>query len=852
MTDWNGAGTKAGLEVWRIEKLVPTPVPTKMYGQFYDGDAYIVCKTTQRSGSSALDIDIHFWLGENVSQDEQGVAAYKTVELDEHLGGAAIQHREVQGYESEQFMQLFKKVEYLKGGVASGFTHVERDSYETRLLRLKGSRSVRVATMELSSASLNSGDVFVLDMGLKLIQWNGAEANRKEKAKALDVCLSIKDDERGGKATIDACEQGAEPEEFWTALGGKGPVAPAISDTVSDTAKGAKTVTLYKVSDATGAMTTTEVAKDALGKEMLDSNDVFILDNVSEIFVWVGKGASTDERKGGMKVGDDYCTKAGRPKGTRVVKVMEGCETTVFKSNFATWSVASSAPVDFSATPRGNVASTPRDRSSSDLVAGALRQKQEKQAEIDDANGKMEVFRLEDFAPVAVEESLFGCFYAGDTYIIKYTYEKNGKEQYLLYYWLGADSTSDEKGAAALHVTKMDDQLGGAATQVRVVMGKEPSHFVRCFKGTMVVHSGGKASGFKNRADADSYDMDGISLFQIRGNDDNDTHAVQVAEKAASLNSGDYFVLQTPTTCYKWAGGASNESEGETAAKVAAALQATRALEDVKEGAEPDAFWDALGGKGEYPSARVMPEGSREPMLFQCSNSTGSLAIDPVFDFSQTDLTEEDVFLLDSFTSLFVWVGSEANEAEKSGAKKAAAKYITAKGYDADTPVLTIKSGAEPSVFTCNFLGWDATKKVAFVDPYEAKLAALKAANPPAPAPSIPALKKVATPEPAPPPASGAAAAPDVSDADAPKKRGSLTSAAIFDKDFADPGSNYAFNYEQLKVPAEQLPKGVDPRKREQYLKDEDFIKALGSPRGEFESLKPWKQNQLKKAAGLF
>ena len=85
-------------------------------------------------------------------------------------------------------------------------------------------------------------------------------------------------------------------------------------------------------------------------------------------------------------------------------------------------------------------------------------------------------------------------------------------------------------------------------------------------------------------------------------------------------------------------------------------------------------------------------------MLFQCSNSTGSLAIDPVFDFSQTDLTEEDVFLLDSFTSLFVWVGSEANEAEKSGAKEAAAAYITAKGYDADTPVLTIKSGAEPSV----------------------------------------------------------------------------------------------------------------------------------------------------------
>ena len=34
-------------------------------------------------------------LGDQSSQDEQGVAAYKTVELDDYLGGGPIQHREV-------------------------------------------------------------------------------------------------------------------------------------------------------------------------------------------------------------------------------------------------------------------------------------------------------------------------------------------------------------------------------------------------------------------------------------------------------------------------------------------------------------------------------------------------------------------------------------------------------------------------------------------------------------------------------------------------------------------------------------------------------------------------------------
>lgn len=34
---------------------------------------------------------------------------------------------------------------------------------------------------------------------------------------------------------------------------------------------------------------------------------------------------------------------------------------------------------------------------------------------------------------------------------------------------------------------------------MRVVQNKEPDHFLLIFKGKMVVHAGGRASGFKNR-----------------------------------------------------------------------------------------------------------------------------------------------------------------------------------------------------------------------------------------------------------------------------------------------------------------------------------------------------------------
>ena len=116
------------------------------------------------------------------------------------------------------------------------------------------------------------------------------------------------------------------------------------------------------------------------------------------------------------------------------------------------------------------------------------------------------------------------------------------------------ESSQDEKAAAAIHAFQLDDKYGGAPVQVRVVQNKEPDHFLLVFKGRMVVHAGGKASGFKNRADTDSYDVDGTRLFHVRGTNELNTRAVQVEEKASSLNSNDCFVLETPPCTYIWYG----------------------------------------------------------------------------------------------------------------------------------------------------------------------------------------------------------------------------------------------------------------------------------------------------------
>lgn len=42
---WKNAGSKVGIQVWRIKKFKVVHWPREDYGQFYNGDSYIVLNT---------------------------------------------------------------------------------------------------------------------------------------------------------------------------------------------------------------------------------------------------------------------------------------------------------------------------------------------------------------------------------------------------------------------------------------------------------------------------------------------------------------------------------------------------------------------------------------------------------------------------------------------------------------------------------------------------------------------------------------------------------------------------------------------------------------------------------------
>uniref|UniRef100_A0A669CX69 Villin like n=1 Tax=Oreochromis niloticus TaxID=8128 RepID=A0A669CX69_ORENI len=854
---------KPGLQIWTINKMQMDPVPPQAFGNFFEGDCYIVLYNK----GSRQSADIHYWVGRTSSQDEQGAAAIYVTQLDEYLGGSPVQYREVQGYESPRFRSYFKNgLIYKKGGVASGFNHVETNAYNVlRLLHVKGRKDVTATEVEVSWSSFNKGDIFLLDIGKAIVQWNGPQSNRREKLKAVLLAQDIRDRERGGRAQIGVVEGGDErssPElmkVLTTVLGPKpSQLKEATSDDVPDSAQ-KNSVRLYHVYDNSGNLVIQEVAKQPLTQDLLKTSDCFILDNKgSSVMVWKGKKASKEERQGAMNRALSYIKAKKYPASTTVEVMAEGAESAIFKHLFKSWTDKDQTQGLGTTHNVGKIAKV--DNGKFDVMELHARPELAAQYRmVDDASGDVKVWRIENLEPAEVDPKSYGQFYGGDCYLVLYSYKRAGQQQYILYIWQGRHATSDEIAASAFQAVSIDQKYNGAPVQVRVVMGKEPRHFLAIFKGKLIIFEGGTGRpGVVNPAkDA--------RLFQVRGTNELNTKATEVVARAASLSSNDVFLLKTDNISYLWYGKGCNGDEREMG-KVISDVLSRHEKRVVMEGQEPAEFWIALGGKGSYASDRRFEreEPLHSPRLFECSNQTGRFKITEVDDFAQCDLDEDDVMLLDTWEELFLWIGNSSYEYETKEALNSARDYLRTHpaGRDPDTPIIFVKQGYEPPTFTGWFNAWDP-HKFTFVflgncfcktslswlqDLQNTKLNKTPVGGggggyraPGGPLTSPPPNKAYFQDE--------TDFFPRPSSPTRPQSGMSSSSASSL----SSSGAGKFLDPELLvnKTP-DELPDGVDPTRKEDYLSDQDFENLLGSTRADFQRLPKWRQNDLKKKAGIF
>ncbi|XP_070817523.1 scinderin like a [Chaetodon trifascialis] len=693
------AGKKPGLQVWRIEKMDLFPVPSEHHGSFFTGDAYIVLFTTKMSTYS-----IHTWMGSDSSQDEKGCAAIFMTQMDEYLGGQPVQFTEYQNEESVTFQGYFKKgIIYKQGGVASGFKHVVTNEADVqRVLQVKGRRTIRATEVPVSWSSFNKGDCFIIDLGKDIFHWSGSESNRYERLKTTELAVDIRDNERRGRGNIEMIDEGSEPEAVIKVLGPKPDLPPGTPDVAA--VKQKSQPSLYLISDASGSMKTALLPeKTPFKQDVLSQTECYILDDGgnNKIFVWKGKEASPDERDKALQVAEKFITDKGYSKTTQVQVLPAGAETTLFKTFFFNWLDKDETTGPSETYTIGTIAKVeqiPFDASKLHSDSNMAAQ----HAMVDDGSGKVQIWRVEGGDKVPVDPSTHGQFFGGDCYLVLYTYKAGGREKHIIYTWQGQKCSQDELGASALLTVDLDNSMGGVATQVRVTQSKEPAHLVSLFKDKpLIVHLGGTSrKGGESKPGS-------TRLFHIRQNSTKATRAVEVKPATSSLNTNDVFVLKTPESLFLWKGKGGTPEEMTAAKYVAGVLGGTAT--EVEEGSEPGGFWTALGGKGEYQTSKTLQSTVRLPRLFGCSNKTGRLIAEEVpGEITQLDLASDDVMILDTWDQIFVWIGKDANEVEKTGSLQIAQDYVSSDPSGrSGIPISTIKQKEEPPTFTGWFHAWD-------------------------------------------------------------------------------------------------------------------------------------------------
>ncbi|KYQ88824.1 protovillin [Tieghemostelium lacteum] len=932
----NEIGKEIGLEIWKVvDNDTIQKVPKINHGIFETNKSYLLLMGKFGTDEmTSKDYSIHFWIGELLMNDNDQITFcnQKMEELEfivnkyQQIHSAPILYREFQGREGDIFMSFFKNqggpryVPPLKltktSGPSSGSSDVMS---KLKLYHLKGRRNVRVKQVELSAKSLNSGDVFVLDGEDIIYQWNGKEASRIEKGKGLDLTVRLRD-EKSAKAKIvvfDEPDQSEHPD-FFKRLGGTAAdiqQAESAGDDVDYEKKSLTAIKLYQVQNESSPdsqdqtsnsvnLNIIEPQGEAFNVSQLESMFCYIMDCETELFVWSGKETSMETRSLAYASALDLMHDDKKPVWTPVTKMTQGSENTLFKDKFkkGTWGEFKET---YDKKVTGKIAQQQKqEKINVDQLHNPDKYKLAKEEikstiptldHVDDFNsGDLKVWVVRDKKNFELPQSEYGIFYTQSCYLVQFTLvSQDGTHRSILYYWQGRFSSQEDRGLSALLAKDISSNLKGCI-QVRTVQNKEPLHFLQHFKNKMVVFRGA-------RENTDSPVFNFSGLYHVRGTNEYNIHAIQVEQKIESLDSNDSFILVNGDKSYIWGGKFSNEKE--VATLLAQNILKQQGSVYMEEGQEPDEFWTVLQPdfkEKKYYQLERSIEQELKTRLFQCSNNSGVFKVFEIFDFSQDDLDQDDVMILDTGREIFVWIGKDSNDVEKSMSMETALEYVQAAPQSRkDDPIYRIESSEEPIQFTSCFHAWDVQK--VGQDSYKTKLEKLLkgqpglpmvmppmtpgagipklkpstskpvATTPPVstPTPSIPKLKPVSlkpvatTTTPTPTTAStkpvsprnSVTLTPPISTSGRPLSPRSSTTVTRPVSPTPPPVSANVVPgkvYPISRLKQKPLPEDVDTSNLQNHISDEDFLTLFKVSKKDFGALPAWKQLNLKKSTGLF
>lgn len=405
---------------------------------------------------------------------------------------------------------------------------------------------------------------------------------------------------------------------------------------------------------------------------MLDTNDCFVLELNKQVIIWVGRKAKDSEKKNALAIGKGFVKANNKPKGTRVMRIVEKAEDAYFKSFFnGFYPIASN---DFGA------AKGMADTQANQDIAAVANKKREAVKTLLNKLGKYEVkvYLCKDGKNVEIPEEDYGHFYQDEVYAV----DIKGQYHRYIIQWFGPRMPSDKVSEYRDHLAQLTNYefIPSEITRTSVMQGHEDDSFLTFFPNGFICHDGPYQT-YKDRIA--SIASSAGCLFRITGPYEQKPRAIQQDKVVCSnLNSGDCFFIvdEQAKKCFSWFGEGANDEEKKYTSSLAAILAPDLEHGEVEEGKEEESFWASFdGGKTEYSSMKELGFAPGfTPRLFQISNATGYIHMREIYNFQQDDLNNNDVMVLDAFKTIFLWIGRKANKTEKRNAQKKVDAYMQA------------------------------------------------------------------------------------------------------------------------------------------------------------------------------
>uniref|UniRef100_A0A8D9FFC5 Protein flightless-1 n=1 Tax=Cacopsylla melanoneura TaxID=428564 RepID=A0A8D9FFC5_9HEMI len=378
MEDWNE--DLEAMEAFVLEGKKFAKLPEEELGHFYSGDCYVfLCRywvsldeDEEGGGSEEDDIQcvVYFWQGREAGNMGWLTFTFGLQKKFKALFGEKLEVvRTHQQQENLKFLAHFKR----KFVIHSGKRKQARDPTQVEFFQLRANGNIlcsRLIQIKPDASNLCSAFCYILRVpfnneddtsGGIVYVWLGRESD-PEDVKLIEELAE--DMFNNPWVSLQILNEGEEPDNFfWVGLGGKKPY-----ETVGEFMKHTR---LFRCSNEKGYFTVSEKCSDFCQDDLAD-DDMMILDNGEQVFLWLGSKCSEVEVKLAYKSALVYIQhlRAKEPERPRkLFLTLKGKESRRFTKCFHAWSFQKKPPEETRTTDIYNNL----DRYSPSLMQGTLR-----------------------------------------------------------------------------------------------------------------------------------------------------------------------------------------------------------------------------------------------------------------------------------------------------------------------------------------------------------------------------------------------------------------------------------------------------------------------------------------------